>query len=187
MPSGGARKGAGRKPKPLSEKIVTGNPGHRALKKIEFNGGSNNPHPPEYLQLMVKKTKGLPTPTDIFNETVQYLEPSECLNLIPMALIADYCLAKYYLINAQYELSQTATVGYNVKRELVVTEFTEAMLKMQKNVLATWTPIWDIVSRNSERLITNPEQDLMAVIIGGRARKKKPKGEVPDNGADGDS
>ena len=51
---------------------------------------------------------------------------------------------------------------------------------MQKNVLATWEPIWDIVSRNCERLVTNPEQDLMAIIIGGRQRKAKPKGEPPD-------
>jgi hypothetical protein len=55
------------------------------------------------------------------------------------------------------------------------------MLKLQKNVLQTWEPIWDIVSRNSERLVPNPEQDLLALIVGGRVRKK-PKGELPDDG-----
>jgi hypothetical protein len=182
MPSGGARKGAGRKPKPLAEKLATGNPGHRPLKKMEFTGkgSTRRPEPPEYLNLLEKKTKGLPLPTEIFMDTVQYLEPSECLNLISTELIADYAMAKYYLICAQYELSRTATVSKNDKNEYAVTSFTEAMLKMQKNVLQTWQPIWDIVSRNSERLITNPEQDLFAMIVGGRARKRKPKGEAED-------
>jgi hypothetical protein len=53
------------------------------------------------------------------------------------------------------------------------------MLKMQKNVIATWSQIWDIVSRNSERLIANPEQEMLAIIMAGRTRKK-PKGEPPD-------
>jgi len=184
MPSGGARKGAGRKPKPLAEKLATGNPGHRPLKKMEFTGkgGTRRPEPPEYLNLLEKKTKGIPVPAEIFMDTVHYLEPSECLNIIPTELIADYAMAKYYLICAQYELSRTATVSKNDKNEFTITSFTEAMLKLQKNVLQTWEPIWEIVSRNSERLITNPEQDLIAMIIGGRSRKRKPKGDPPDDG-----
>jgi hypothetical protein len=127
--------------------------------------------------MMEKTTPGLPSPKDLFEEAVRYLEPSDCLQLIPQALIADYVLAKYYLINAQYELSKTATVGYKNKDspELVVTPFTKAMLEMQKNVIATWQPIWDIVSRNSERLIANPEDDLMAFIATARQRRKPQK------------
>lgn len=181
MPRGGARKGAGRKPKPLAEKLAAGNPGHRPLKKVEFNG-RYRPEPPSYLSLLQKPIHGIPTPIEIFEETVAFLEPSDCLNLIPSALIADYSMAKYYLINAQHELSKTATVAYNGKRELVVTGFTEAMLKMQKNVIQTWTPIWDIVSRNSERLMANPEEDLIMTIMSGRVRKKRPKGEADYGG-----
>jgi len=183
MPSGGARKGAGRKPKPLAEKLAAGNPGNRPLKKMEFTGkgGSRRPEPPEYLNLLEKKNKGMPSPVEIFERTVKYLEPSECLNLISAELIADYAMARYYLNCAQFELSQTATVAKNDKNQYAITGFTEAMLKMQKNVLQTWTPIWDIVSKNSERLVTNPEQDLIAMIVGGRARKKKPTGHSPDS------
>ena len=185
MTRGGARKGAGRKPKPLAEKLAAGNPGRRPLKKVQFTTGGGSPVlTPDYLNLMVKKIEGIPTPAQIFEETVAYLEPSDCLDIIPVALIADYALAKYYLICAQYELSKTATVGYNDKRELVVTSFTEAMLKMQKNALATWTPIWDIVSRNSEKLLPNPEDELIAAILAGRVRRKKPK-EDDSLGADG--
>ncbi|MVB09481.1 hypothetical protein CAFE_01370 [Caprobacter fermentans] len=193
MPSGGARKGAGRKPKPLAEKLAAGNPGHRPLKKVEFTGtGGVDPHePPAYLRVMEKREQenrpGIPTPTELYTDTVKYLEPSGCLNLVPAALIADYAMAKYYLLHAQYELGKTATVvkiKKGLKKEPAetyeITDFAEAMLKMQKNVLATWEPIWDIVSRNSEQLVTNPKKDLLAVIIGGRRRKSKPRGEPPD-------
>jgi hypothetical protein len=182
MPSGGARKGAGRKPKPLAEKLAAGNPGHRPLKKMEFSGGDTyRPTAPDYLKIMERQLVGIPTPTEIFNQTVAYLAPTDCLHLIATALLADYALAKYYLICAQYELSKTATVSYNDKKQLVITDFAEAMLKMQKNVIATWTPIWDIVSKNSEKLISNPEKDLMSMMFAGRSRRKS-KGVPSDGG-----
>ena len=108
-------------------------------------------------------------------------------------------MAKYYLIDAQYALSKTAIVGYNEKHELTVTSFTEAMLKLQKNVALTWGVIWDVVSRNSEKVIRNPEEDLIAAIMSGRIRKKRPnvneyersscavhtsRSEEPDDGRD---
>ena len=195
MPRGGARKGAGRKPKPLAEKIAEGNPGHRPLKKVEFTGtgGIDPRQPPDYLRFLEKQEQGqrqgIPTPTELYVDTVKYLEPSDCLNLIPIALIADYAMAKYHLLHAQYELGKTAAVVKVEKGRkkdgkpnevYEITDFAEAMLKMQKNVLATWAPIWDIVSRNSEQILSNPEQDLMALIIGGRQRKSKPKGAASD-------
>ena len=184
MPRGGARKGAGRKPKPLAEKLAAGNPGHRPLTKVEFGGAENSrPQMPEYLRYMEKPALNhIVTLEEIFEKTLDHLEPSGCLNLIPVENICEYVLAKYYLIDAQYALSKTAIVALNDKKEAVITGFTEAMLKLQKNVALTWGGIWDVVSRNSEKLLTNPEEDLMAAIIGGRIRKKRPKGE-PEHGA----
>ena len=174
MPRGGARKGAGRKPKPLAEKLAAGNPGNRPLKKVRFDGNGNDSNPstpPDYLGLLEKRVPGAPTPIEIYHETIRYLEPSDCLNLIPAALISDYVMAKYYLICAQFDLSKTATVIQISKTEFEITSFTEAMLKLQKNVLACWEPIWEIVSKNSERLVVNPEQDLIMLLVGGRQRK----------------
>jgi len=179
MPRGGARKGAGRKPRPLAEKLAAGNPGHRPLKKVEFRGDGSDSKPtkpPDYISLLEKRMPGAPTPIELYHETIKYLEPSDCMNLIPSALISDYVMAKYYLICAQFDLSKTATV---IQRKIKnsdefdyeITSFTEAMLKLQKNVLACWEPIWEIVSKNSERLVVNPEQDLIMLLVGGRQRK----------------
>ena len=173
MPRGGVRKGAGRKPKPLAEKLAAGNPGHRPLKKVQFDGNGNDSNPPDYLKLLEKRVPGAPTPIEIYQEIIRYLEPSDCLNLIPAALISDYVMAKYYLICAQFDLSKTATVIQKATNEFEITGFTEAMLKLQKNVLACWEPIWEIVSKNSERLVANPEQDLIMMLVGGRRRKQE--------------
>jgi hypothetical protein len=109
-----------------------------------------------------------PAPVEVYNEIVEYLEPTNCLHLIPRTLIADHAMAKYHLIQAQFELSQFTNVSQpmtdkngrsegepNYINELpVMTDFVKAMKELQKMVLETWSPIWEIVSRNSERLVT---------------------------------
>jgi len=174
MPWGGARKNAGRKPKALIDKIAAGNPGHRPLKKMDW-GGKEKIGPPEYLLTMDKHLAGIPAPVDIFAKTVKQLEPSDCLELIGEELLAEYAMAKYYLMIAQYELSQTAITGHAVNGEIVVSGFTEAMLKLQKNVVLVWGQIWDIVSRNSETAIKNPE-GMFSEMLTGRVHDKPKKG-----------
>ena len=51
---GGARAGAGRKPKSLAEKIAAGNPGHRPLTMIDSSAmeGVDMPPPSDYLSAM---------------------------------------------------------------------------------------------------------------------------------------
>ena len=117
------------------------------------------------------------TPMDIYRETIAYLEPSGCLHLIPAALIREYVMANYHMVQAHYELSQSSNVGVNKKDEVVITSFAEMIFKMQKCIYAAWEPIWVIVSQNSERVLDDPEHELMAVIFGGRIRKER-KGAV---------
>jgi hypothetical protein len=182
MPRGGARPGAGRKPKALAEKVANGNPGGRPLKRVEFAGQSAESKQaymaPDFLKLMDKGVPGIPSPVEIFNETVDYLRPSGCLHLMPVLLLGDYVMAKYHLLIAQYTLSRTGIITQDdASKEVYITPFTEAMLKLQKNALSTWQPIWDIVSRNSQTLLDNPEEELMAYIMGARKRRNQSEGE----------
>ena len=174
MPRGGPRKNSGRKPKALADKIAAGNPGHRPLKKMEW-GGKNKIEPPEYLTTMDQRFPGIPTPVDIFLKTVKQLEPSNCLDLIGEELLAEYTMAKYYLLISQFELSKTAITGHSVSGEIIISGFTEAMLKLQKNVVLVWSQIWDIVSRNSETAIKNPEGAFTQMMTG-RVHDKPKKG-----------
>jgi len=180
---GGARKGAGRKPKPLSQRIEEGNPGHRTLKKVEFPGidgdSSLKYMAPDFMGLMDADVPGIPPPKVIFEETVDYLRPSGCLHMIPVLLLGDYVLAKYQLLIAQYQLAKTGILTQDEgSDEIYITPFTEAMLKLQKNALSTWQPIWDIVSRNSMTRLEDPEAQLFGMIMGARKRKNQVEGET---------
>ena len=189
MPNGhgGARKNAGRKPRPLAERIASQNKNSRPLKKVEFAGepsaaSADSRTPPDFLLYKNRNVEGVPLPVEIYAETVDYLEPSGCLPLIPKALISDYVMAKYYLYCAQDFLAKPEAhiviktdtkIGGNSKEypQYKVSEFTESVIKLHKHAAACWQPIWDIVSRNSERLIDNPEEDMIGYFITGRMRK----------------
>lgn len=178
MPRGGARKGAGRKPKPLHAQLESGN-GGRPLTAVTFEGEgaeSQNPKsPPSYLNLMERASRGtLPTPIDLYHEIVDYLKPSECLNLIPSQLLSDYVMAKYYLLCAQQELSLVPNVimmSQGDRNSYKTTEQVRVMFDLQKNVLATWSPIWEIVSKNARKMIINPNDELIAMFVTARKRK----------------
>jgi len=184
MPRGGARPGAGRKPsKSLAEKVQVGNIGGRPLKRVEFPGTDYDSNAkymtPDFLRLMDSEIPGIPTPTVIFEETVEYLRPSGCLHLIPVLLLGDYVLAKYQLLIAQYQLAKTGILTQDEgKTEIYITPFTEAMLKLQKNALSTWAPIWEIVSKNSLTRIDDPDATLFGMIMGARKRKNQVEGET---------
>jgi len=177
MPSGGARKGAGRKPKPLSEKLAAGNPGKRELTRMAFGDGTEPPRAPEYLRDLESKRvpASMPTPTEIFDELVRYIEPSGCLGLIPTQLIVNHTMATYFLLNAQYELSKMSIVGYDDKKELIVTPFTDALLKVQRYEHSTWDAIWTILKGNAESMVVRPGDDLIANILAARVRREPGK------------
>jgi hypothetical protein len=188
MPKGGARAGAGRKPKPLSQKIAEGNLGKRALKKLEFADNSprkaSQVETPDYLHKMAKVHHHFdtPTPAEIFRSTLEFLERTGCLHLVHEDLIANYAVARHYLLCAQCDLSKMTFVSRNKSNDMYITVPTEAMVLLQKNVTMTWQTIWDIISRNSEKVIPDPERELTAILVGGRARKpkSKTKGDISD-------
>ena len=110
MPKGGARKGAGRKPKPLAVKLAEGNPGKRPLKKVEYENTTYDPStPPAYLKDLEKQQGSINpiSPTDIYREVIEYLEPTGCLHLIPKMLIREHVMANYNAVQAHYELAGT--------------------------------------------------------------------------------
>ena len=75
---GGARPGAGRKKKPLQEKLATGNPGKRELRVLEFSDvpdvqGVEMPRPHEMLSASQRDGKPLQA-EEIYRMTWQWLE-----------------------------------------------------------------------------------------------------------------
>lgn len=84
---GGARPGAGRKPKAISEKIASGNPGGRKLTVVDFGDeagnlmGSEMPPVKDYLKAK-QKDGSVTCAEEIYKETWEWLRERKCDHLV---------------------------------------------------------------------------------------------------------
>jgi len=182
MPRGGARPGAGRKPKPLSQRLAEGNRGHRPLKQVQLKGAEKNgkrPKPPLFLEISTQnKANKYGSAVDFFEEIVDWLEPTGCMHLIPPTLIAQYALAKYFLIDVGELVGKMGVINYKSKGraspmgkggdELEVTAAAKGFSEYLKNVTESWNQIYAIVRDNSTAIIKNPEMDFVMRTMAAR-------------------
>ena len=148
---GGARPGAGRKKKALSEKIMDGNPGKAPLTKLQFEiqktdmHGEDMPPVAEYLKQVTKNSQQNLAP-QIYEDTWRWLNERGCAIYVKKELIEQY--AKDKGIDVNYEVNMGIS-----------------FLK-QANVL--WLQIYQIVKDNCETPIgsSNPNDDLMERLLG---------------------
>ena len=192
MPKGGARPGAGRKPKPLSEKLAAGrNVGHRAIMGLDVGAGNNanRPEPPDYLSMTVKPHMQIPSAVDFFNRTVDWLMPTGCMHLVPPEIIGEYALAKYFMVDAALTLENTGMVAQKGD-DINMTGFAKVFFECAKITSTLWDKIYAVVSHNSLKQVTNPEKQFMSEIFAGRrrGRGRPPKGKDVDiDGFDADT
>lgn len=159
--SGGKRAGAGRKNKPLADKILEGNPGKRALKKIEFENGSVDvpevtladftassvPKPKEYLT--AKQKQGELIAEEVRTEVWLWLKERRCDHLIPMLLVDQYAMSYARWVQAEQarsefgSLSKHPTTGNAQQSPFIVIAQNES-----KQALNIWRLIYDIVAQN---------------------------------------
>ena len=94
---GGARPGAGRKKKALSEKIMDGNPGKAPLTKLQFEiqktdmHGEDMPPVAEYLKQVTKNSQQNLAP-QIYEDTWRWLNERGCAIYVKKELIEQYAL-----------------------------------------------------------------------------------------------
>jgi len=122
MPKGGARKGAGRKPKPLIEKVKEATkPSQRSIgrpKNVKI------PAPSRYMELTIKYEDIIPSPAELYIEKMKFLYEMYDLyelhgnkdgydykgydyKIIPAFLVEMYALADYYSLLMHYEMVDT--------------------------------------------------------------------------------
>ena len=92
---GGARIGAGRKKKALSEKIAAGNPGHRPLTMIDSSTmeGVDMPPPSDYLSAMQRDGKPLGADL-IYIKVFEWLKAINCEKLVSPNMVEQYYLSQ---------------------------------------------------------------------------------------------
>ena len=194
MPKGGARPGAGRKPKALCDKIAENNPGHRPHKVLEFEGEARTGRPacPAYLREKANKSGDYPNAEEIFTMVVDWLETTGCLHLIPPDYIAEYTLLRVRWMEAE---ARTDLVGFLGKHPIngapTSSPIIKAGIEYWKASQTAWEKIWRIVAQNSQRdfKFGDPNESITSVILQYGAQKappkqRKKKGGSTDAGAD---
>ncbi len=147
MPRGGARDGAGRKSKPLSEKILEGNPGKRPLKVLNFVNPSleeTMSFPlPEYLSELSKGTDILPGADSIYKEVVAWLERTGCSHLISPLLIQKYAVLTARWIECENKNAQHGllTRHPSIQGAAMESPFVGMGLNYLRSANAVWTQI----------------------------------------------
>lgn len=174
---GGARPGAGRKPKAITDKLTDGNPGGRTLTVIDFGDsasslqGQDMPPIKEFLKAQQKSGKDL-CAAEIFQETWEWLRARNCDQYVTVQLIEQYAMSVARWVQCEECISQ---YGFLSKHPTTGGAMTSPYVSMSqtymKQVNQAWHQIYQVVKENCsvEYGGTTPQDDVMERLL--RARK----------------
>jgi hypothetical protein len=173
---GGARPGAGRKPKPLAEKLLEGNPGKRPLKVTDWGLGC--PHlakhgvpetghltPPDFLKIASKETAENYPPADaIYSQVSVWLGGTGCAHLVSPTLIEDFAINRRAFFECEYMNKRLGRITGGKRSPYVDMAATYAGL-----MRVAWDRIWNIVAQNTERNYgaSNSDDAMEKLLTGG--------------------
>lgn len=174
--SGGARVGAGRKKKPIADKIADGNPGKRKLTVMEFSDtadliGTDMPKPNKILSAKQKDGKDL-VAAEIYESIWLWLSERGCVTLVSPLLIERYAMSVARWIQCEQCISE---YGFLAKHPTTGNAIQSPYVAMSQNFMAQtnrlWYEIYQIVKENctGEYKGANPQDDVMERLL--RTRK----------------
>lgn len=170
---GGARPGAGRKKKPLNEKIESGNPGGRTLKVLDVPEmeGVEMPKPHDFLSAR-QHNGGELQATEIYEETWNWLKGVGCTALVSPQLLECYAMCAARWIQCEEMNSQLGFLSkHPTTGKPIPSPFINIGINYMNQAIRIWNEIYQIVKENcsTEYSSANPQDDLMDRLL--RARK----------------
>ena len=172
MPRGGARKGAGRKPMPLEDRIAL----NKSSKKKQIA-----PNPPSLLHCSVKYSDIIPTPAVIYTETMIYLQKNGYINLIPESLVISYALAEYDYLLEKYEMIQNKSAQNDDSENKYTASHKNILNSAAWLKLQMWKAIQDIINlheiNQTEKLYKEQYEASDLYKLLSRRERKKPQPE----------
>lgn len=173
--SGGARVGAGRKKKPLADKIAEGNPGGRKLTAMELPNaadlqGQSMPEPNKMLAAVQKDGKTL-VAGEIYKSTWQWLGERGCAVLVSPQLLERYAMSVARWIQCEEAVSE---YGFLAKHPTTGAAIASPYVSMSQNFMnqtnRLWLEIFQIVKENctGEYSGANPQDDVMERLLSAR-------------------
>ena len=172
---GGARPGAGRKPKAISEKIASGNPGGRKLTVVDFGSevadltGSTMPPVKEYLKAK-QKDGSVTCAEDIFKETWQWLCERKCDHLVTVQQIEQYAMSVARWIQCEEAVSEFGFLAKKASGTVISSPYVNMSKEYMKQVNAAWFQIFQVVKENCTTEIGDrtPQDDMMERLLTAR-------------------
>jgi len=174
---GGARPGAGKPRKALSDKIAEGNPGKRKLTVMEFTGtadlhGEDMPPPRAFLSAKQKDGKDL-LAAEVYEDTWRWLNDRGCARLIPAQMVEQYAVAISRWIQCEESvteygfLARHPTTGNAIPSPYVA--MSQSYSKQANNL---WFQIQQIVKENCASEYTGaaptPHDSMMERLLSAR-------------------
>lgn len=173
---GGARVGAGRKTKPLAEKLLEGNTGHRKPKVTSFDDipdleGVDMPEPHEMLSAEQRDGSTFQARA-IYEKTWVWLSKRGCAALISPQVLERYSVAAARWIQCEESLNRFGLIG---KHPTVGSPIASPFASLSQNYMnqanRLWYEIFQIVKENcsGDLASANPQDDVMERLL--KARK----------------
>lgn len=170
---GGARPGAGRKKKPLTEKVESGNPGGRTLKILDVPEleGMEMPEPHDFLSAK-QHNGGELQAKEIYEDAWNWLKRIGCTALISPQLLERYAMCAARWIQCEEMNSQLGLLSkHPTTGKPIPSPFVNIGINYMNQAIRLWNEIFQIVKENcsTEYTAGNPQDDLMDRLL--RARK----------------
>ena len=155
MSWGGARLGAGRKKKALSEKILDGNPGKREITVVKFKNQVENSILEKSEKIKIpafleqgghEGDKTLPSAVEIFELLTEFIKSSGCEKLISSNLIEDFAHFRRAYLECEYINRAKGRIA-NGKRS----PYVSMAVDYSKQAMSIYDRIWNIIAQNSEQ------------------------------------
>ena len=176
----GPKPGSGGRPKkPLSDKILDGNPGKRPLTVIEFKDSAANlegqvmPKPSDYLSAKQKDGSTL-CAAEIYENVWHWLAERKCAAIVSPQLIERYAMASARWIQCE---TITSELGFLAKHPTTGAAIQSPYVAIANTYMThanrRWSEIFQIVKENcsGEYGGASPEDDVMERLL--EARKGK--------------
>ena len=162
---GGARIGAGRKKKPLAEKLQEGQKAMAIPAPVELQG-EETPDVKAYLssEQRIGKLYG----REIYMEVWKWLVDRKCAHLISPQLLEQYSMTMARYIQVEEMISEYGFISKHPTTGMAITSpFVSTALQYVRQANVIWQQIYDIVQANCVEPVTgSPQNDLMETLLG---------------------
>ena len=165
---GGSRIGAGKKKKPLADKIVEGKLSDCTVLSTPADLENSEMPPPKDYLLDIQKDGNNFYAEQIYTETWQWLKAHGCESFVAKQLIENYAQVSARHIQSEENLSRFGMIGrHPTTGEPMASPYVKISLEYMKQASQLWYQIFQIVKENCSTGYdgANPQNDLMESLL----------------------